>query len=269
MSSERNKKNISVVFFHSRQFHWTSSKPITTLSYIGQGKTGTRSLNFHVFLDLFKKILNKWNFCKRDFRKVPINKTKDCENTDNRLSDVIRSQLESTSCIQTDPCGSDHTHCTLCRWETRLPFALKLLPRVQLLQQSPVKAVPCCQGPGQNPGTATSTPVWWSCTLLQLHRDTHPPHRQVHSGWNLRLLPPTEVINTINSSPSSWFLMLLHFTCNPHLYFCCFSPRVEVPATKFTKEINLMSMQWFSLWSQHTGYLKLRLISQNILILYF
>lgn len=167
----------------------------------------------------------------------------------------------------------------LCRWETRLPFTLKLLPRVQLLQQSPVKAVPHCPGPGRDPGSplaalgAASALVWWGRTLLPLHEPLL--HRQVDilavSGLYLMLLPSTEVINTTNSSPSSWFLLLLHFMCNPHLYFCCFSPRVEVHTTKFTKECNLMSIQWFSLWLHKgthrlldfTKYLDFVLLNKN------
>lgn len=41
-------------FFLSLQFPWSSWKPINTLSYIGQEKTGNRNLNVCIFLDLFK-----------------------------------------------------------------------------------------------------------------------------------------------------------------------------------------------------------------------
>lgn len=54
---------------------------------------------------------------------------------------------------------------------------------------------------------AASAPVWWGCVPLPLHQGTPPLHRKVGilaiSGWNLMLLPSTEAMNTIKSSPSS------------------------------------------------------------------
>lgn len=95
-----------------------------------------------------------------------------------------------------------------------------------------------CPGSYFSPGVVELHPSASACRYTS----------STQAGWQLgyfRLESYATYINwrnnTISYSSSSWFLLLRHFMCDPHLHFCCLSPSVEAPATKFTEESYLMS----------------------------